>query len=261
MGRESLIEKLKNLFRRSEVKELEVYFKVDVKKLSNIKLNYPKLLSEIDIKKETNCFNVGFDGNEIAVFNSHIEESSIDVYHEEYKNYKDNLNVFSVNTEVKSKSFRMPFEVSGVDTRTVKISNIKKMFRTLGYKRLVVKLYLKGIKALKYGFTPNIKDNTVFARSFPIKRKSFPLYELPKEKQVSMLKAIVLTSKRKPKEIKIIGYFPELPFSQIENIKVDYKKSTLEFKVKSETAKKNIRKGAVFYTFEDSDKISMVFWG
>ncbi len=261
MAGESLIDKLKKVFGYIKVYEKNIYLNtlsISVKnKIHFSPLSYDFKINELE---NINISRSELSSEEIKIEKEEFENKNIKVSSEVYHTENTSIMIKELSEDFKKNSKNIEFQLKDISEKRIEISKLKSFGKALEVKRVNVSYEKTKVNGYKLTFYIKPKENTHLSKKIPIKRKTFPLYELSKEKQLSMWKAIIEKSKKSAKEIKIIGYFPEIPVSILKNVKVNPLKKEIEFEIK---AQKNInikKSGTVFFIYKENDKIDMVLW-
>ncbi len=261
MAGESLIEKLKRVFGYVKVYEKDIHFNILSISMKN-KMNFHPLSYNLNINELENI-NISTDelsSEELKIIKEEFENQNIKVLSEVYHTENTPVEIKEILEDFNVVFKDIEFQIKDIDWRRIEISKLKSFGKALEVKRVNVSYEKAKVKEHMLSFYTKTKENTHFSKKLPIKRKTFPLYELSKDKQLSMWKAVIEKSKKSAKEIKIIGYFPEVPISILKNVKVNPVKKEIEFEIK-DIKNPNIKKsGTVFFIYKENDKIDTVLW-
>lgn len=154
---------------------------------------------------------------------TNIKSEPLEIYHIN--------NVYDMNTFFTTVSidFFEEFKVSKKLSYRTKINNLS--FSII--KPNIIKLH-----TFKF---PIIKDNLFLIKRYRITKKSVQLSYLSEKQQLNYWRRAVITTRKEPKLLEFIGVYYQVPYYDIEKMKVNYKLKELSYNLKENIIAKKTR--------------------
>ncbi len=258
MGKEGLIEKLKKLFGFIKVKEADL----------NLTTGNHTLSTVLKVKSDTYPFAieaVGASELNFSDFKLKINDES-----------KEEIKVVVKEESLSPKNIRVKSEQTlCLNNRVNEIRNlniITKVFQQKidKLKDLCNKIEIRSIKVWRRAtiLIHNLKlinrNLTVFQGNKLIlklrikRRRNF--FHYSKEEQLKIWKKIISHTKKRPKELELLGLFSNFPVSHASNIKINFKTGDIYFSILEKNSK-ILKETIIIVRNKEDDKIEIINYG
>ncbi len=235
MERETIIDKIKQLFGFIKIQEQNFYF---VNKIKSTRYDIPMDIKSferdkipIEIKEKTSDFLIKIKKNSINTNSIIIKDSSLSNKKTDIKNI--NLNFLQ---EKPAYEFKFGFEYPIV--KDIVIMEKSKLIRKISVNNIpiIMRKNIGVFKVVQLNHNIALIAATNLIRRFPVKRKArFVVWT--RELQLKIWKQIIEYTKKRPMELEFIAIFSNIPIKITNDIKINYKKKELLFSIKEKNDK------------------------
>jgi len=178
----------------------------------------PELIEIIDTLKNTSVISIL------------LEDLNVKIRREEFELFSSN-DIFDLRTRFSAETVDF-FKKYNISSKL----NYKTKITKIDFDILKPKIYK--LKSFKF---PVIKENLYVIKKNIIVKKSVSLSYLSEKQQLNYWRKAVIATKKEPKELELIGVYYNVPYYDIEKLKVDYKLKELSYKLKENIIAKKTR--------------------
>ncbi len=244
MGKVGIIEQLKKLLGYAKTEELSV----DI--LSEIR--------QFPISLHSKTYKKGFEVKKLQTKGEKILNFKIFIKNEQKENLKSSIHEGSISSQeakvINEKIFEKQIKISFIESvkksiPQIKYLKIEKLKDTVNREK-VKRVNLWKEKRAETRFVKLLNraqktsDGTFLSKKLRIKRRR-NFFHYSKKEQLKIWKKIIEYTRKRPKELELLGLFSNFPLTRASEIKINFKTGDIYFSIDEKNSKIKEVKGTV----------------